>query len=301
LKIILFGANGQLGESISKVLGKNQEYNLLTPSRSILNLEEYERTYEYINHVNPDVIINAAGANGGIEMNIREGYNLVDKNMRISLNVIKAASKLSISKLITFAPSCGYPGNLETKLIENQYGSEPLEISSELYARAKILELKLMLNIRQKYTFNWQVLILSNVYGALPKSARDDAHVVESLWRKIFDPDVKKIQIWGSGKAIRNFIHKDDVASAVKFILANDINDPVINVASNEDLSIGELFYTMKRELGSEKEFYFDESKPEGVKFKSLNCDLLSNYGWKSTISLAEGLNLMRGIKASGS
>jgi GDP-L-fucose synthase len=293
MRTLVLGSSGQIGGEVALHFEADGRYELLSPKRSELELHNREKTNQYFKKFRPELVVNAAGINGGIVRNLNEGRLLAEHNLRICFNVMEASKSIGVNRLITFAPSCGYPSKESGLLREEMYGEGSLESSSELYARAKILEQRLVLDARLKMGVQWQVLIPSNVYGKLTNSESEAGHVVESLWYKFSRQQTDVVDVWGSGNAKRNLIHKEDVASAVGFIIQKNITDPTINIVSNDNITIRELAEEISITLASDKVINYDLSKPEGARSKTLDGSVLSNYGWSPRLSIQMGLKKM--------
>jgi GDP-L-fucose synthase len=290
-KILITGSSGMVGRN---VINLNKNYTLLTPSKHELNLLNYSEVFLYINREKPDCIIHAAGYVGGIQANILDPYKFIFDNSQIGLNIVNAAKDNNIKYFINLASSCMYPRNIENPLKEEYILKGELETTNEGYALAKILVTKLCSYLSEKYGFNYITLIPCNLYGYWDKFDPIKSHMIPAIISKIHNSiinDNSIIEIWGSGKARREFMFAEDLADFIYFSINNIDRIPnIINVGIGTDYSIEEYYSITKKVLNAKGDFYFNTSKPEGMKQKLLDVSKQNYLGWSPNTSLEDGI-----------
>jgi len=294
MKILITGANGMVGRNISKhpAITKN---TLLTPSSKELDLTQFTEVEKYLETHSPEIIIHCAGKVGGIQANISEPVDFLIKNLDIGRNIVLGAKQAGIKKLINMSSSCMYPHDAKNPLKEEYILRGELEQTNEGYALAKITTSKLCEYInREDSSFQYKTLIPCNLYGKYDKFSEKNSHMIPAVIKKTIEAIKHKnsvIEIWGDGKARREFMYAGDLASFVSNALDNYNNLPsLMNVGLGYDYSISEYYQTIADILGFKGEFVHDLSKPIGMKQKLIDTQKLSQYGWKSKTSLTEGL-----------
>ena len=290
MKICLLGASGLAGQGILKELinHKMNSWELLTPSRSELDLGESARVMEYFGEKKPEIVIMAAGKVGGIQYNLQNQLNQFTINLKLNENVINACAIHSIERLILLSSSCIYPKNLTTPMSESGVFSGLPEPSNEGYALAKTTSIRHLLLRRNIEQRDWMVLIPSNLYGPVSHFLSDD-HVIPMLIKK-FGSNNNVVELWGDGTPKRQFLHNSDLGSAVRFILERKNLPSILNVAPTEVTSIGELSNILAEIFKFKGQIKYDESKPNGHPDKSISYTSLSQLGWTNSVSLRTGL-----------
>lgn len=290
-KILITGSSGMVGRN---VINLNKNYVLLTPNKDELNLLNYGDVFLYLKKEKPDCIINAAGYVGGIQANILDPYKFIFDNSQIGLNIVNAAKTNNIEYFINLASSCMYPRNIQNPLKEEYILKGELEPTNEGYALAKILITKLCSYLSDKYGFYYKTLIPCNLYGYWDKFDPIKSHMIPAIISKIHNSIINNnstIEVWGSGKARREFMFAEDLADFIYFCIENIDKIPnIINVGIGSDYSIEDYYYTTKNVLNANGDFYFDISKPEGMKQKLLDISEQNKLGWAPKTSLEDGI-----------
>jgi GDP-L-fucose synthase len=289
-KILIVGAAGMLGSALVKKL---DNFNLLTPSRSELDLLDKNQTLNYFSENRPDLIYMCAAKVGGIGANIENPNLFFSENIIIQLNFFEALKKFPPQKALFVGSSCIYPRNTKQPMSESQLMTGPFEPTNEGYAFAKMAGIYQAKYLFQQFGIVTICPVVSNIYGPNDYYDEKRSHVIAALIKRFEDARLagdKKVICWGTGKARREFIHVDDVADIFIKLMSNyNLVEP-INVGVGEDISIAELANDIKKVTGFEGEIDWDTSKPDGMPVKSMNNNKLNELGIKPKISLNMGL-----------
>ena len=291
---VLILGQGLVGTAIGDYLAANPNYSVQTLGKSQLDLRNINVLEKHLLNSKPDILILAAGVVGGIEKNIAEPYLLGTENSRIILNVIEMCTKLGIKKVINLVPACVYPSNLPRRMKPEDLWNGPMEATSLPYSTAKILGITLVNAARSQYKVNWISVVATNLYGDDSTIETHKAHVIPSLLMKFTaarKEGLSEITLLGDGSPIREFLHTDDFASAIEFILGMEIfSDSVINVSGGTSLSIKELSEVIKAVTKYEGQIRFANDGTNGAKVKLLDGSKILSFGWSPKISLQEGI-----------
>ncbi len=293
MKVFVFGHNGLVGEAIVRELTKRGGYELVTRSRSELDLLDREAVRKVLIETKPDGVILAAAKVGGIKANNEKPVDFLSENLQIQTNVTDASHEANVSKLVFLGSSCIYPKHADVPIKEEYLLTGTLEPTNEAYAIAKIAGLRLIDAYNKQFGTNWKSVMPTNVYGLRDDYVTDDSHVIPALVRRISDAATNNsptVEIWGSGKPLREFIHSDDLASAVVDVFENDMVSGLMNIGTGDEISIKDLAELIAELAGFEGELVFNTSKPDGTFRKTLDSSKLAGLGWKQKISLREGL-----------
>ena len=295
MKILLTGSTGMVGKNI---LAHNSaiNYNFLTPSSKDLNLLNYQDVKNYITIHQPDFVIHAAGKVGGIQANIKEPVSFLIDNIDMGRNIIMAAKNNNIKNLLNLASSCMYPRNAENPLSESLILKGELEPTNEGYAIAKIMSTRLCEYIvKEDDSKNYKTVIPCNLYGKYDKFHPKNSHMIPAVISKIHNAklsNASEISIWGDGNSRREFMYAEDLADFIFYALTNFDKMPQnINVGLGHDFSINEYYSEIAKLLDYKGEFSHDLTKPTGMKQKLIDDTKLKEFGWKSRITLTEGLS----------
>ena len=295
MKILLTGSTGMVGKNI---LAHNSaiNYNFLTPSSKDLNLLNYQDVKNYITIHQPDFVIHAAGKVGGIQANIKEPVSFLIDNIDMGRNIIMAAKNNNIKNLLNLASSCMYPRNAENPLSESLILKGELEPTNEGYAIAKIMSTRLCEYIvKEDGSKNYKTVIPCNLYGKYDKFHPKNSHMIPAVISKIHNAklsNASEISIWGDGNSRREFMYAEDLADFIFYALTNFDKMPQnINVGLGHDFSINEYYSEIAKLLDYKGEFSHDLTKPTGMKQKLIDDTKLKEFGWKSRITLTEGLS----------
>jgi len=293
MSILVAGSSGMVGSAIVR---KFRELGLnVTPmSRKEVDFTDEKSTLKYIDSIKPDSMIIAAAKVGGILANKSSPVEFLETNLRIQLSLISAAFKVGIPKLVFLGSSCIYPRDSQQPIKEEYLMTGPLESTNSAYAISKIAGIEQINSFRHEYGFNWISLMPTNLYGPGDNFDLNNSHVIPSLIRRFIEATEKNsrnVTLWGTGSPRREFLHVDDLASAVLFCLEK-YNDALhLNVGTGKDLTIQELATKIALATGFNGEIEWDASRPDGTPRKVLDISRISNIGWKATITLDEGIS----------
>ena len=293
-KLLITGGSGMVGQNIlNHPFAKSWE--IFAPSSNELNLTNTLECEKYISKKMPNLIIHSAGKVGGIEANIAEPVEFLDKNIMIGRNVIMGARFAGVKNLINLASTCIYPRLAENPLNEELILKGELEPTNEGYAIAKIFSTRLCEYIRREDpTYQYKTLIPCNLYGLYDKFDPNKSHLVPAIIHKIHQAKISNkpsVEIWGDGNARREFMYSADLADAVFNAAKNmEILPNKINIGIGNDYTINEYYETIAEVLGWNGIFTHDLSKPVGMMRKLCDTSLQSNWGWKPKTSLKNGL-----------
>lgn len=293
MKVYIAGHRGMVGSAIWRELSKTYTYSLIGKSSQELDLRDQAQVYSFIRKENPDVIIDAAARVGGILANSQHPYTFLMENLQIQNNLIEGAHRFDVKKFIFLGSSCIYPKLAPQPLQEEHLLTGPLEPSNEWYAIAKIAGVKACEAIRKQYQKDFVSLMPTNLYGPYDNFDLQTSHVLPAMIRKLHDAKQKghtPVNLWGSGTPLREFLHADDLAKAVHFVLQREMPEHLYNVGYGSDLSIKNLAEMIQQVVGHTGEIKWDSSKPDGTPRKWMDSSKLNREGWKPTITLEAGI-----------
>lgn len=292
-KIYVAGHRGLVGSAIMRKLKKEGYNNLVCRTSSELDLRRQEKVEEFFKEEKLEYVILAAAKVGGIQANDTYSAEFLYDNLMIETNVIDAAYQNDVKKLLFLGSSCIYPKFAEQPMKEDYLLSGKLESTNEGYAVAKITGIKLCEHYNNQYGTNFISAMPTNLYGPKDNFDLENSHVLPALIRKFHEAKVnneEEVVIWGTGKPRREFLHVDDFADALLFLMNNYNGDQFVNVGVGKDISILELAELIKDIVGFEGKIVNDFSKPDGTPRKLLDVARLSDLGWEAQISLEEGI-----------
>ena len=295
MRILVTGATGLVGRNIKKSI--ENDYLILPTSIEDLDLCNYNSVYNFIYETKPDLIIHCAGLVGGIVANIKNPVRFLIENMDMGRNVILAAYKAGIKRLINMGTSCMYPREAPNPLKEDYILKGELEPTNEGYALAKIVTQRLCNYIKNENPeYNYKTLIPCNLYGRYDKFDLANAHMIPAIITKIHDAIVNKkdnVEIWGDGTVRREFMHVNDLVSFVKFSIENyEVIPDIINVGLGYDYSVNDYYNIIAKVIGYKGNFVHDLSKPTGMNQKLVDISLATGIGWKAKVTLEEGIQM---------
>lgn len=292
-KIYVAGHNGLVGSALVRLLQENGYSNIITRLRSELNLLDAQDVYSFFDKEKPEYVFLAAAKVGGIVANNMYPAEFLAQNLIIELNVIDAAFKSGVTKLLFLGSSCIYPRDCPQPIQEEYLLTGPLEQTNEWYAIAKIAGLKLCQAYNKQYGTRFISCMPTNLYGPNDNFNLQNSHVLPALLSKIYTAHQEQqleCIVWGTGSPRREFLYVDDMADACIFLMNNyDGNFPV-NVGMGSDCTINELAFLIKEIVGYKGKLVFDTTKPDGTPQKLLNVDKLHSLGWRAQMSLKEGI-----------
>ncbi|PDH49874.1 MAG: GDP-fucose synthetase [Bacteroidetes bacterium MED-G20] len=294
-KIYIAGHNGMVGSAISRKLKSLGYHNLITKSSKELDLRNQKQTQDFFKNEQPEFVFLAAAKVGGILANSSYKADFIYDNLMIQNNVIKSAHYYSVKKLLFLGSSCIYPRDASQPIKEEYLLSGYLESTNEPYAIAKIAGLKMCEYFREQYGCNFISAMPSNVYGPNDNFEPKTSHVFAALIKKFHDAIIhnqSKVEIWGSGSPKREFLHVDDLANALIFLMKKYHSKETINIGTGQDISIKELSYSMQNIIGFNGELEWNTSMPDGTAKKLLDVSKINNLGWKADIKLNTGIAL---------
>lgn len=286
------GHKGMVGQALVRQL-KQYSCQILTTDRSEVDLCRQEQTERWIQTHKPDAIIVAAARVGGIQANDQYPADFIADNLAIELNIIRAAFETGVKKLLMLGSSCIYPKLAPQPMHEDALLTGPLEPTNEWYAIAKIAGIKLCQAFRKQHGCDFISAMPTNLYGPGDNFHLEKSHVVPALMRKMHQARLERepvVEIWGTGKPRREFLHVDDCARALIHLMKYYSGMDHVNVGSGVDVSIAELAECIADVVGYEGQFRYNTSKPDGTPRKLMDVGRLSQLGWQAEIPLREGL-----------
>jgi GDP-L-fucose synthase len=287
------GHRGMVGSAVCRQL-ENEDCNIIKAGRGEVNLVNQAEVNDWMNAVKPDAIVLAAAKVGGIQANNNFPVDFLYENLMIEANIIHAAHLNNVERMLFLGSSCIYPRLADQPIKENSLLSGALEPTNEWYAIAKITGIKLIQAYRKQYGYDWISAMPTNLYGPGDNYDLNSSHVLPALLRKFHEAKMSKsseVTVWGSGKPLREFMHCDDLANALLFLLENYSDYEHINVGSGGEVSIRELVGVIAEVVGYDAKIVWDESKPDGTPRKLMDTSNLHNLGWKDQRSLFDGIS----------
>ena len=291
-KIFVAGHNGMVGNSVLKKLTKI-DCEILTVDKSTCDLTNQKEVNEWMKTFQPNGVIICAAKVGGIAANNSSPVNFLQDNLMIQTNLIKSSFDNNVSKLLFLGSSCIYPRNASQPIKEEFLLNGYLEPTNEWYAVAKIAGIKLCQAYRKQFKKNFISVMPTNLYGPGDNYDLKESHVIPAILHKTHLAKEKKedyVEIWGSGKPLREFLYVEDCADGILFLMKHYSNIEHINLGSGEETSIKDLTKLIFKTVGYNGEMKFNSDKPDGTMRKLLDISKLNSYGWKSRTSLKEGL-----------
>ena len=292
-KIFVAGHRGLVGSAITRALECEGYENLVLRPHDELDLEVQAVVQTFFEKERPDYVFLAAAKVGGILANNTCRAEFIYNNLIIQANVIDACWRFGVKRLVFMGSSCIYPRDCPQPMKEEHLLSGALESTNEPYAIAKIAGLKMCEAYNSQYGTKFITVMPTNLYGPNDNFDLESSHVLPALIRKVHEAKVsgkKEIIVWGSGKPMREFLHVDDLAAASLFCMNLGGYTETINIGSGEEVLIRELAQLICEVVGFGGELVFDSSKPDGTPRKLLDSSRIQKLGWRSKISLREGL-----------
>jgi GDP-L-fucose synthase len=291
-QIFVAGHRGMVGAALVRRLA-SEDCDVLTASRAELDLVRQDAVERWMERHRPAAMFIAAAKVGGILANATYPAQFLYDNLAIEANLIHAAYRTGVQKLVFLGSSCIYPKLAPQPITEDALLTGPLEPTNEWYAIAKIAGIKMCQAYRREYGFNAISLMPTNLYGPGDNFDLQTSHVLPALIRKIHEARVSGqngVEIWGTGAPRREFLHVDDLAEAILYLLQNYDAEPILNVGWGEDVTIRELAELIMHVIGYRGPLKFDPTKPDGTPRKLLDVSRLNELGWRPRISLEAGL-----------
>lgn len=291
-KIWVAGHSGMVGSALVRKLAA-EDCEIITAGRDQVDLKNQAQTHEWLAQNKPDAVFLAAATVGGIWANDTYPADFLYDNLAIETNVIHGAYLAGVEKLVFLGSSCIYPKLAEQPMKEDALLTGPLEPTNEWYAIAKIAGIKMCQAYRRQYGCDFISAMPTNLFGAGDNYDEKSSHVVAALIQKAHRAKLAgdtSIELWGTGKPLREFLFVDDLADALVFLLENYSDKQHVNVGSGVEHTIQQLAEIIAKVVGFEGDFIFDTSKPDGTPRKLMDSTRLAEIGWKATTSLEDGL-----------
>lgn len=291
-KIWVAGHRGMVGGAIARRL-ELEDCDLLLAGREVVDLTDQRAVGAWMASHRPDCIVVAAAKVGGIHANTVAPVDFLQNNLIIQNNILEAAHQNHVERLLFLGSSCIYPKFADQPIREDSLLTGALEPTNEWYAIAKIAGIKLCQAYRKQYQRDWISAMPTNLYGPGDNYDLETSHVLPALLRKFHEAKLSgatEVVLWGSGSPLREFLHCDDLADALVFLLKHYSEYEHINVGSSIEVSIEGLAETIAKVVGYEAELVFDSSKPDGTPRKLMDSSRLHELGWNNVRSLEDGI-----------
>ena len=292
-KIYVAGHRGMVGSAIKRKLIKEGFTNIITKTSSELDLRNQQDVNDFFEEEKPGYVFLAAAKVGGIMANNTYKAEFLYDNLMIETNIIQAAYKNNVEKLLFLGSSCIYPKLASQPLQEESLLSGLLEPTNEAYAIAKIAGIKLCEYYREQYGCNYISAMPTNLYGPNDNYDLQNSHVLPALIRKFHEAKISSasfVTLWGSGAPKREFLHVDDLANACFHLMQHYNEKQFLNIGTGEDLTIRELAELIKNVVGYTGDIIWDSTKPDGTPRKLMDVSKAHSLGWAHEISLEEGI-----------
>lgn len=301
-KIYIAGHKGMVGSAISQQLKESGASNIITATSKELNLTNQKKTEDFFSKERPEVVIICAAKVGGILANNKYRGQFIYNNLQIATNIIHASHLSAVKKLIFLGSSCIYPKEAKQPIKEEYLLSGHLEPTNEPYAIAKIAGVKMCESYYREYNNNFYSIMPCNLFGENDNYNLKTSHVLPALIRKFHEAKINKspsVEIWGSGKPLREFLYTRDLARGVELCINNveakDIYEQDIshiNIGSKDEVSIGELAKIIKKITNFKGKIEFNKNKPDGTMRKKMNNSRIESLGFKQNFSLEESIKI---------
>jgi len=291
-RIFVAGHKGMVGSALIRSL-KSIDCEILTQNSNELDLKDGSKVDNWFYKNKPDTVFLAAAKVGGILANNTYPANFLFDNLAIQNSVISASYKYGVKKFMFLGSSCIYPRNAQQPLKESSLLTGELEVTNEAYAIAKIAGIKLCQAYRKQYGVDYISVMPTNLYGPGDNFHPENSHVVAALIAKFFDAvklNKDKVILWGTGSPLREFMHVDDLATGLIFLMENYSEDEHINIGTGKEISIKDFSEIIKSISGWNGNIEFDDSYPDGMLRKVMDVSKINKLGWSSNIDLRQGL-----------
>ena len=294
MTILVAGATGLAGSAIIRELTRIGRPVVGISSKDV-DLLDRNATFNFLNKLKPNAVIDAAAKVGGISANNTYPVEFLSENIRIQTNLIDAAHSANVEKFVFLASSCVYPKSCPQPIKEEYVLTGPLESTNSAYAIAKLAGIELIKAYRKEFSHRWISVMPTNLYGPNDNFDLESSHVFPALIRKFIEAkksNADSVKLWGTGKPKREFLHVDDLAKAIISCLDNYDADQQINIGTGIDLTIAELAEKIAKSTGFSGSINWDVAREDGTPQKVLDIEKITNLGWKPTINLDQGIKL---------
>jgi GDP-L-fucose synthase len=292
-KIYVAGHRGMVGSALLRNLQSKGYTNIITRTRSELNLLEQKAVHTFLKQEQPAYIFLAAARVGGIHANNTYRADFIYENLAVQANVIHGAHLAGIGRLCFLGSSCIYPRDCPQPIKEEYLLTGPLEPTNEPYAIAKIAGIKMCESYNRQYGTQYVSVMPTNLYGPNDNYDLNNSHVLPALIRKAHEAKLRgdrELVVWGSGKPMREFLYVDDMADACVFLMTSAITEGLFNLGTGQDVTIRGLAETVMNVVGFQGQIVFDGSKPDGSPRKLLDVDRMRALGWQAKTTLRDGI-----------
>jgi len=292
-RIFVAGHTGMVGSAIWRLLEARGAEHLIGVSSKDLDLRDQTEVTRFFEDQQPEIVIDAAAKVGGILANDSYPYEFLMDNLRIQNNLIDTSYKSGVERFLFLGSSCVYPKKSAQPIREEYLLTGPLEETNESYAIAKISGIKACEAIFNKTGRLFSSIMPSNLYGPFDNFDLTSSHVLPAMIRKFHDSKVngnQPVKLWGTGEPMREFLHVEDLADAVLFLLDKDVDHPVLNIGTGIDIPIKKLAVMVQSVVGHEGDILWDLDKPDGTPRKVMDVSKINSMGWHHRLSLIEGI-----------
>ncbi|CAN2246347.1 WcaG Nucleoside-diphosphate-sugar epimerases [Candidatus Planktophila vernalis] len=292
MKVLVAGATGLAGSAIAKAF-KAEGHDVVSANRTTVDLLNFDASRRFLRSIKPNLVIDAAAKVGGIGDNNSKPVEFLSDNLRIQNNLMQASFEADVEKFVFLGSSCIYPRDCSQPIKEEYLMTGPLESSNSAYAVAKIAGIEMINSYRKEFGLNWISVMPTNLYGPGDNFNLETSHVLPALIRKFIEAESSRadiVSIWGTGSPLREFMHVNDLATAV--IVAVEKYDSALhlNIGTGQELSILNLANKIAELTGYKGKIVLDPTKPDGTPRKVLDVTRISALGWRPTITLENGL-----------
>ena len=294
MTILVAGATGLAGSAIIRELTRIGKPVVGISSKDV-DLLDRNATFNYLDSIKPNIVIDAAAKVGGISANNNYPVEFLSENIRIQTNLMDAAHNVKVEKFVFLASSCVYPKNCPQPIKEEYVLTGTLESTNSAYAIAKLAGIELIKAYRKEFGHKWISVMPTNLYGPNDNFDLESSHVFPALIHKFIEAkksNASSVKLWGTGKPKREFLHVDDLAKAIIVCLNNYNADQQINIGTGIDLTVTELAEKIAKYTGFSGSINWDVTREDGTPQKVLDIQKITNLGWKPTINLDQGIKL---------
>ncbi len=292
-KIFVAGHNGMVGSAIVRRLKELGYTNIITKGKKELDLSNQFQVSQFFHFERPEYVFLAAAKVGGIKANKDFKADFIYQNIMIQSNIINSSHQSGVKKLLFLGSSCIYPKMSNQPIKEEYLLSGYLEPTNDAYAVAKISGIKMCQSYNEQYDDNFISVMPTNLYGPNDNYDLNNSHVLPAMIRKFHESKLEgkdKVEIWGTGTPMREFLYVDDLADACIYLMLNYNNSEIVNIGTGKDITIKELAYVVKEVVGYKGDIYFNTDMPDGTPRKLLDVSKLNSLGWSYKTSLKEGI-----------